>query len=316
MLVLGGPFLECVSSRGGFVLCGRQRDRLCVKAALPDPNPAVPGGGPGPETAGGEGQGHRWGWGRARRDRTRSRSGSGSGGGGGGGGGGGHGQGGHAGGGNGGSSAHGKAHHEPRFVEQTRDWSAGFSLDAVNMDQSLTLHSWPAGEGGGAHRLLEIGFVARPAPGRLGLVGTKVPPQRPMPGTPFAARPTTVNSPAVGWDHLVLCLRPQVVYFFPRLVVVNLLERPIAVCQPDPRAWQRPGADGTLGGGRVGANWGMGQGGVSRALVRESVWPNGTFDSSLALTGAPWFLRPHFHSFEFGRAATRPCSSCGPDAPP
>jgi hypothetical protein len=37
----------------------------------------------------------------------------------------------------------------------------------------------------------------------------------------------------------------KVVYFFPRLVVVNLLERPIAIAQPEKRTWR---------GGREGRN--------------------------------------------------------------
>ena len=95
---------------------------------------------------------------------------------------------------------------QANFVEQTRDWSPGFSLDAVNIDQSLTLPSWIEG-GGRKHRHFELGFVSRLAPGKLGQAGTKV------------------------------------VYFFPRLVVVNLLERPIAVAQPEKRSWRRGSGD-------------------------------------------------------------------------
>jgi hypothetical protein len=64
------------------------------------------------------------------------------------------------------------------------------------------LHSWPInGVGTTGHRHFEIGFVARPAPGRLGQLGTKI------------------------------------IYFYPRFVVVNLLERPIAIVQPEPKHW-------------------------------------------------------------------------------
>ena len=89
--------------------------------------------------------------------------------------------------------------------EQTRDWSPGFSLDALNIDQSLTLlggaadSSSSSSSSGG--KLFEIGFVSRPAPGRLGAVGTRI------------------------------------AYFYPRFVVVNLLERPLALVQPEPRGW-------------------------------------------------------------------------------
>jgi len=39
------------------------------------------------------------------------------------------------------------------FQEQSRDWSNGFSLDALNIDQSLLLHSWPDKTGSpGLHR--------------------------------------------------------------------------------------------------------------------------------------------------------------------
>ena len=40
----------------------------------------------------------------------------------------------------------------------------------------------------------------------------------------------------------LFCLAAQVgtkvVYFFPRFVVVNLLERPLALNQPEPRTWR------------------------------------------------------------------------------
>ena len=114
--------------------------------------------------------------------------------------------------GNGRASSRGRCGGQPSteshaFVsEQTREWSPGFSLDALNIDQSLTLlggatDSSSSSSSSGGSKLFEIGFVSRPAPGRLGAVGTRI------------------------------------AYFYPRFVVVNLLERPLALVQPEPRGW-------------------------------------------------------------------------------
>lgn len=89
----------------------------------------------------------------------------------------------------------------PVLGEYTREWSHGVSLDATNFDQNFALASFRT-ESSRNHRPLEIAFVSRPAPGRLGQLGVKI------------------------------------AYFFPRLVVVNLLERPIAVTQAESKSWR------------------------------------------------------------------------------
>jgi len=181
--------------------------RLCLKAALPDPRAAhgntrddsgnrSGGGGIDPRAGTGAAASGAARW--RRRSDYDSSSGEGVG----------------VGVGSGsGRGRSGRSDRQALFVEQTRDWSHGFSLDALNIDQSLALHCWvpdPSGGSGGSPKLLELGFVSRPAPGRLGLVGTRV------------------------------------AYFYPRFVVVNLLERSLALVQPEPRGWgnRDPGPGG------------------------------------------------------------------------